>query len=348
MRLVYHDGIRSPAAVPIHTHPGGRVSAIARRTVIVLIALAVLVGAPACGRRADTGLPSKAASSTDPGSLAYAIMDQFSNTVGPRPADTWGEIRAREFVFHAFQQYDYEPVLQEFIAQDGDGAAIHSANVIAVKPGESGATLVVGAHMDTVKGSPGALDNASGIGALLEISARVKDVSTPCTIAFVAFGAEEAGLLGSVHYVDALSDVERRAIAGMINLDSVAGGRVLYAYGDEAEGAWLLGDVLAIADRLQIEVATDALLQVKPRALGGVGYKKAGDHIPFASHGIPVAGFVAADEDLNAEGEPFFPMNTRRDTMATLQRRNPGQTRRQLHDVIEMLEVALTSKLAKQ
>lgn len=318
-----------------------------RRILVALLTVALLGGAPACGRRADTGLPSKAASSTNPGLLAYAIMGQFSKTVGPRPADSWGEIRAREFVFHVFQQYDYEPVLQEFIAEE-KGETFHSGNVIVVKPGESGKTLVVGAHMDGVKGSAAASDNASGIGALLEAAARLKDVSTPYTIVFVAFGAEEPGLLGSQHYLKALSGDERRAVAGMINLDGVAGGERLYAYGEEGEGSWLLGDLLTIADRLDIELATDTVLQVTPPVSRGVGYEVAGDHIPFSARGIPVAGFVAAKNDLTASRASFYPMNTADDTMATLQREHPGMARKQLRDVVAILEVALTSKLAKK
>ncbi len=318
-----------------------------RRILVALLTVALLGGAPACGRRADTGLPSKAASSTDPGALAYAIMGQFSKTVGPRPADSWGEIRAREFVFHVFQQYDYEPVLQEFIAEE-KGETFHSGNVIVVKPGESGKTLVVGAHMDGVKGSAAASDNASGIGALLETAARLKDAGTAYTIAFVAFGAEEPGLLGSQHYLKALSGDERRAVAGMINLDGVAGGETLYAYGEEGEGSWLLGDLLTIADQLDIELATDTVLQVTPPVSRGVGYEVAGDHIPFSARGIPVAGFVAAKNDLTAARASFYPMNTVDDTMATLQREHPGMARKQLRDVVAILEVALTSKLAKK
>jgi hypothetical protein len=34
--------------------------------------------------------------------------------------------------------------------------------------------------------------------------------------------------------------------------------------------------------------------------------------------------------------------------MATLQRENPGKARRQLRDVIKVLEIALTSRLAKK
>lgn len=322
-------------------------ASVRRIALVALLAAVLLAGAPACGPRADTGMPSQAASATDPGTLAYAIMAQFSKTVGPRPADSWGEIRAREFVFHSFQQYGYEPVLQEFIAED-DGEAIHSGNVIVLKPGESGEVLVVGAHMDGVKGSAAASDNASGIGALIEVAARLKDVATPYTIAFVAFGAEEPGLHGSQHYLKAMSGVERRAIKGMINLDGVAGGEVLYVYGEEGESSWLRDDLLVIADQLGIDLASDVVLQVTPPVSRGVGYEVVGDHIPFSAYGIPVAGFVAAKADLTAARESFYPMNTRADTMATMKRENPGEARRQLRDVIKVLEVALTSKLAKK
>ncbi len=320
--------------------------ASARRvTVVLLVTAALLVGAPACGQRAATGLPSRAVSGTAPGVIAYTIMVQFSKTVGPRPADSWGEIRAREFVFHAFQQYGYEPMAQEFIA--GEGAdRVHSGNVIALKPGESGETLVVGAHCDGVKGSQAASDNASGIGALIEIAARLKDVATPYTIAFVAFGAEESGLFGSLHYLEAMSTTERKAIKGMINLDGVAGAEVLYAYGTEGDGSWLRDDVLAVADGLGITLETDVVLQVTPPVSRGVGYEVAGDHIPFAGYGIPVAGMMAAASDLTAARESFWPMNTRADTMATMKREHPGLARRQLRDVLRVLDAILTSELA--
>jgi len=320
-------------------------ASVRRIAAALLVSAALLFGAPACGQRADTGLPSQAVSDTDPGVMAYTIMAQFSKTVGPRPADSWGEIRAREFVFHAFQQYGYEPVAQEFIAGEGDDR-VHSGNVIALKPGESGETLVVGAHCDGVKGSQAASDNASGVGALIEIAARLKDVATPYSIAFVAFGAEEPGLFGSLHYLETMSTTEREAVKGMINLDGVAGGEVLYAYGAEGDGSWLRDDILAVADGLGITLETDVVLQVTPPVSRGVGYEVAGDHIPFAGYAIPVAGLVSAARDLTAARESFWPMNTRADTMATMTREHPGLARRQLRDVIRVLEVTLTSELA--
>jgi len=318
-----------------------------RRIAVALLLVVLAVGAPACGQRADTGLPSQAASDTDPGTIAYATMAQFSKTVGPRPADSWGEIRAREFVFDALQQYGYMPVWQEFIAGKGDDR-VHSGNVVALKPGDSGETLVVGAHCDGVRGSEAASDNASGIGALIELAARLQDVATPYTIAFVAFGAEEPGLYGSLHYLEALTGTERKALIGMINLDGVAGGETLYTYGAEGDGSWLQGDILTVADELGVTLETDVVLQVTPPVSRGVGYEVAGDHIPFSGYGIPVAGFVAADAHLTAARGSFWPMNTRADTMATMKKEHPGLGQLQLRDVVRVLDVVLTSKLAKK
>ena len=51
--------------------------------------------------------------------------------------------------------------------------------------------LLVGAHYDSVMGSPGANDNASGVAALLEISREFAAVAPAMTVRFVAFVNEE-------------------------------------------------------------------------------------------------------------------------------------------------------------
>ncbi len=51
--------------------------------------------------------------------------------------------------------------------------------------------ILVGAHYDSVAGSPGADDNASGVAAMLEISRCLASVPTERTIRFVAFVNEE-------------------------------------------------------------------------------------------------------------------------------------------------------------
>lgn len=51
--------------------------------------------------------------------------------------------------------------------------------------------ILIGAHYDSVNGSPGANDNGSGVAALLELSRLLCSSSTEMTIRFVAFTNEE-------------------------------------------------------------------------------------------------------------------------------------------------------------
>lgn len=56
------------------------------------------------------------------------------------------------------------------------------------------AKIVVGAHYDSVAGTPGADDNASALAVMFRIAANVHQGDKVC---FVAFNGEECGLLGS-------------------------------------------------------------------------------------------------------------------------------------------------------
>ena len=83
------------------------------------------------------------------------------------------------------------------------GTLHNSASVSTTK------NIIIGAHYDTVSGSPGADDNASGIAALLECARVLKESKIFTQITFVAFDAEEAqphsgGLHGSTHFVSNL------------------------------------------------------------------------------------------------------------------------------------------------
>jgi len=69
--------------------------------------------------------------------------------------------------------------------------------------GDAGREIVlIGAHYDTVQGSPGANDNASGVAALIELARRLRGGRGPRTVRLVAFVNEEppfffSGQMGS-------------------------------------------------------------------------------------------------------------------------------------------------------
>lgn len=69
---------------------------------------------------------------------------------------------------------------------------------------QSLAPIVIGAHYDTVPGSPGADDNATGIAVLLELARHFSHQPSRRPLHLVAFDLEEYGLWGSRAYVEAL------------------------------------------------------------------------------------------------------------------------------------------------
>ena len=78
-----------------------------------------------------------------------------------------------------------------------------TANIIATLKGTVNPELVyvVSSHYDSVERGPGADDNTSGTSALLEAARIMANNPMPCTIMFLAFSGEEAGLLGSREFV---------------------------------------------------------------------------------------------------------------------------------------------------
>jgi len=86
---------------------------------------------------------------------------------------------------------------------------IKTQNVIAYVEGKKkNKFIVVSAHYDHLgqMGSetyfPGANDNASGVAMLLYMAKHFSENKPKYSVVFMAFGAEEAGILGSKHYVE--------------------------------------------------------------------------------------------------------------------------------------------------
>ena len=93
---------------------------------------------------------------------------------------------------------------------DYDVSGLRCANLVASRNGRERKSeiLLIGAHYDSIIGSPGANDNASGVAALLEISRMFQAVDPTLTVRFVAFVNEEPPFFmtnrqGSVVYAKA-------------------------------------------------------------------------------------------------------------------------------------------------
>jgi Zn-dependent M28 family amino/carboxypeptidase len=192
-------------------------------------------------------------------------------------------------------------------------AAVHntlrrftSPNVIAVLPGakRKHEYVIYSAHWDHLGRQPaqaggaifsGAVDNASGVAGLLMLAqsiTRTKPVADR-SIAFIAFTAEEAGLLGSAYYVENPT-FPLRQTAAVLNLDTMhIGGPtrdvMVFGYGNS---------------ELEEYVSEAALLQgreVHPDPNPEQGLFFQSDQFSFARSGIP-ALYAQAGTDDSARG----------------------------------------------
>jgi Zn-dependent M28 family amino/carboxypeptidase len=71
------------------------------------------------------------------------------------------------------------------------------SNLIVEKTGREQELVIIGAHYDTVPGTPGADDNASAVAGLLELARLTKGNKNKKTLVFVAFVNEEPPCFGS-------------------------------------------------------------------------------------------------------------------------------------------------------
>ncbi len=95
------------------------------------------------------------------------------------------------------------------------------ANVVARREGAEPEALAVVAHLDTVAGSMGADDNASGVVALAELARLLAPVALRRSVVLAAVDLEEAGgFAGAEALIDELS--AERQIVGAIVFDAIA------------------------------------------------------------------------------------------------------------------------------
>ena len=84
----------------------------------------------------------------------------------------------------------------------------------------SGSLIILGAHLDSVPGSPGADDNASGVAVLLEAARLLAGARVRLPVLFCAFNLEELNMIGSICFAKNLKAAGAK-IEAMISLEMV-------------------------------------------------------------------------------------------------------------------------------
>lgn len=238
--------------------------------------------------------------------LAELTAEEYG--IGARPAGTKMEIAAADWIQKQWQDLGFDVARFEFDAILEKGV-FPSSNLSITIPGKSDKILIIGGHYDSTgeeHGSLGAIDNGSGIAAMLDLSKRLKGQSFPYTVRMVAFGAEEHGLQGAYEYVNSAKEPLDKVVA-MINLDTIIGGDKLYVHSanDNPYNCDKVKDVSykstpVIRDGLLAEsqkLFGDNAHKLHPAAKGYPEGQTGGwsDHAPFACAGIPIAQLEATN-----------------------------------------------------
>jgi Zn-dependent M28 family amino/carboxypeptidase len=199
-----------------------------RRVTLGLFGIAGLLAAVGCiafvsmPGRTFVGPPPEASESALEQRLRAHVV-ALAGEIGERNAAHPEALeRAALYVEQQLRASGYQ-VRQQVVEVDGEAFR----NLEAELPGTAkhDEILVVGAHYDSVRGSPGADDNASGVAVLLELAARQRATRLARTLRFVAFVHEEPPYfqterMGSRVYA---AELARRGekVHGMLSLETL-------------------------------------------------------------------------------------------------------------------------------
>lgn len=233
---------------------------------------------------------------------------------------------AHRWILAQFQSYSKRLAVSDDI---GKKDATDIASVIAVLPGatQPAKRIIVSAHYDSVnlrvKGdkaaeapAPGADDDASGVAVVLELARVMSRYRFQKTIVFIAFGGEEIGLIGSIHYA-ARSKAGNEQIEAVFNND-IVGDNVVGIIHNDIDGSDddTVGDDGDTGNRLRVYSPDppDSPSRRLARHTQEAGQRyvpalkidliytadrfgRSGDHVPFLNNGIAAVRLTSASEN---------------------------------------------------
>ncbi len=243
----------------------------------------------------------------------YTLMDNNLNA-SKLPVMGWLTLNTTEQIFNA-AQLNYQNLKQKALSGDFKATALNltanlsfknevshakSHNVVAQITGSDAPNeyVVIGAHWDhfgtkqTDSGPKiynGAVDNASGTAATLEIARIMNQIhqQTPFkrSILFANFTAEETGLIGSQEFATG-GVVPTKQMVGLLNIDGMNvldGTDYILQYGNDLS---TLENYLANAAKAQGRV-----VKMDPRPQNGLFFRS--DHFSLAKQGVPSLLFMS-------------------------------------------------------
>ncbi len=224
---------------------------------------------------------------------------------------------AADYIADKFKEYGLQPMnksyFQKFAHTFSDKGEMQMKNVIGIIPGTDeklkDSPVVLSAHYDHLglgwpdvrKGNDGKIhygadDNASGVSIMLELAkSMAKTIRPKRTIIFVAFTAEEAGLIGSRYFVSQIKKYYTGDVIANINLDT--DGRLF-------DGKLIVINSNSAKEWKFVFMGTDYTTGVKTELI--TQDLDASDQVAFIEKGIPaVQLFTGANEDYHRPSDTY-------------------------------------------
>ncbi len=155
----------------------------------------------------------------------------------------------------------------------------------------------------TRNGSPGVIDNASGVAIMLELAREVSDnLSKKLDIEFVATSAEEIGLKGAASFLKNHKKELKNENVFLVNLDALGSGELKYnsGYGfpTKRTSRYINGLIKETAEEQDIKINSKYVLT-------GL----AADHMPFVENGFEATWLRSSLSTVHTDGDNLDRIN---------------------------------------
>ncbi|WP_159865621.1 MULTISPECIES: aminopeptidase [unclassified Raoultella] len=319
---------------------------------------------------------------------AFSAMGETANTQARHIATVFpgrmtgspAEMLSADYLRQQFAQMGYQSDIRSFNTryiyttknQRQNWQNVTGSTVIAAHEGKARQQIIIMAHLDTyapmsdsdVEKNLGGLtlqgidDNALGLGVMLELAERLKNVPTHYGIRFIASSGEEEGRLGAQNLLQRMSDTEKKNTLLVINLDNLVVGDKLYFNSGRSTPAAIRkltrDRALAIARSKGVAAFSNpGLNRDYPQ-----GTDCCNDASVFDSAGIPVLSVEATNWSLGKKDgfqqrakSSAFPdgsswHSVQLDNQQHIDKALPGRIERRSRDVVKVM-LPLVKELAK-
>ncbi len=223
------------------------------------------------------------------------IITVLSVEIGPRKTQTYGAEEAAKYIYEEFTKTGLQTRYHywEDFAEKIRPKYYKDKNVEATLEGIDDSCeeiIVFNAHYDTVKVSPGAVDDGTGVAAVIAAANALSNFEFNRTIKFVTFSGEEIGLLGSRNYVRDLYKNDTEILvefnADMVGYATTAEeGKTAYV-SPSKDAHWIIDEIVKVNEVYGIDFDVKSVWN-----LAAEGIRSGSDFWDFVFHGYEAVAF---------------------------------------------------------